>query len=147
MGIAPARLAAWTVSEAPESLGFGANCGAGAADLVRTILEIAEARPSGHIVAKGNAGIPKYVCGHIRYDGTPDLMADFAELARNAGAAIIGGCCGTSTEHLAKMRERLETAPKGPPPDLTEVAARLGPLTAPANDNRKRRPPRRRASG
>ena len=146
MGVAPARLSVWAASARPAPIGFGANCGAGAADLVRTILEIADARPAGHIIAKGNAGIPKYISGHIHYDGSPELMADYAEMVRNAGAVIIGGCCGTSAEHLARMRDRLESTSKGPPPDLTEVAARLGPLTAPANGGKKRRPSRRRAN-
>ncbi|NND17064.1 MAG: methionine synthase, partial [Silicimonas sp.] len=78
------------------------------------------------IIAKGNAGIPKYVDGHIHYDGTPDLMADYAVLARDCGATIIGGCCGTTPEHLVKMREALETRTKGPRPTLDQITAALG---------------------
>ncbi|KIT14673.1 betaine--homocysteine S-methyltransferase [Jannaschia aquimarina] len=103
---------------------YGANCGVGASDLVRTVLGFGEG--AGPLVAKGNAGIPKYVDGHIHYDGTPDLMADYALLARDAGARIIGGCCGTTPAHLEKMRAALETVPKGAPPALEEIAAKLG---------------------
>ena len=60
------------------------------------------------IIAKGNAGIPKYADGKIRYDGTPQLMASYACLARDVGAKIIGGCCGTTPEHLTVMRQALE---------------------------------------
>lgn len=78
------------------------------------------------MIAKGNAGIPKYVEGHIHYDGTPEVMADYAEMARNCGARIIGGCCGTTPEHLAAMKAALETRPKGETPTLEEIGAKLG---------------------
>ncbi len=67
-----------------QPLAFGANCGVGASDLLRTILGFAAAGPELPIIAKGNAGIPKYHDGHIHYDGTPELMADYAVLARDA---------------------------------------------------------------
>ncbi|RVV99484.1 betaine--homocysteine S-methyltransferase [Mesobaculum littorinae] len=107
-------------------LAFGANCGVGASDLLRTVLGFAARGEERPLIAKGNAGIPKFVEGHIHYDGTPELMADYAELARNAGARIIGGCCGTTPAHLTEMRRALETRPKGPRPTLEEIAARLG---------------------
>jgi 5-methyltetrahydrofolate--homocysteine methyltransferase len=107
-------------------LAFGANCGVGASDLLRTVLGIVAYGSDRPIVAKGNAGIPKYVEGHIHYDGTPELMADYAALARDSGARIIGGCCGTTPDHLVKMREALETRPKGPRPTLDQITAALG---------------------
>ena len=57
-------------------------------------------------------------------------MADYARLALDAGARIIGGCCGTSPEHLRAMREALEAHRKGEPPDLATIEARLGAITA-----------------
>jgi 5-methyltetrahydrofolate--homocysteine methyltransferase len=107
-------------------LAFGANCGTGASDLMRTVLGFAAEGTERPIIAKGNAGIPKYQDGHIHYDGTPPLMADYAVLARDAGAKIIGGCCGTTPEHLRAMREALETRPRGPRPTLERIAAALG---------------------
>ncbi len=109
---------------------FGANCGTGASDLLRTILGMAEAGPAQPLIAKGNAGIPKYHDGHIHYDGTPELMADYATLARACGAKIIGGCCGTTPEHLKKMREALESSPKGPQPSLDQITAALGAFSS-----------------
>jgi len=111
-------------------LAFGANCGVGASDLLRTVLGFSAAAPSLPIIAKGNAGIPKFVDGHIHYDGTPDLMADYAVLARDCGATIIGGCCGTTPEHLKAMRHALETRPSGPAPDLETIATRLGAFSS-----------------
>jgi 5-methyltetrahydrofolate--homocysteine methyltransferase len=107
-------------------LAFGANCGVGASDLLRTVLGFVEAGAILPLIAKGNAGIPKYHEGHIHYDGTPDLMADYAVLARDCGAHIIGGCCGTTPEHLKYMREALEERPKGPRPTLDQIVAALG---------------------
>lgn len=107
-------------------IGFGANCGTGAADLLRTVLGFAAQGTERPIIAKGNAGIPKYHDGQIHYDGTPALMADYAVLARDAGVRIIGGCCGTMPEHLREMRDALESRERGPRPTLEEIASALG---------------------
>ncbi|WP_101068042.1 betaine--homocysteine S-methyltransferase [Roseovarius salinarum] len=114
-------------------LAFGANCGVGASDLLRTVLGFVAQGPELPVIAKGNAGIPKYEHGHIHYDGTPDLMAEYAVLARDAGATIIGGCCGTMPEHLAKMHEALETRPRGPRPTLEQITEALGPFSSAAD--------------
>jgi 5-methyltetrahydrofolate--homocysteine methyltransferase len=98
----------------------------GASDLLRTVLGFAAAGPERPIIAKGNAGIPRYHEGHIHYDGTPELMAEYAVLARDAGATIIGGCCGTMPEHLRTMREALEARPRAERPALEVIAERLG---------------------
>ncbi|MEY1555484.1 betaine--homocysteine S-methyltransferase [Yoonia sp. R2331] len=111
-------------------LGFGANCGTGASDLLRTVLGMADAGARQPLISKGNAGIPKYHDGHIHYDGTPELMADYAQLARDCGATIIGGCCGTTPEHLRYMREALETRPKGDRPALDAIVAALGDFSS-----------------
>ncbi len=109
-----------------QPLAIGANCGVGASDLIRTLQGFASKSPELPLISKGNAGIPKYVQGHIHYDGTPDLMAQYAVIARNSGAKIIGGCCGTMPEHLVKMRAALEDTPRGPAPDLDRVQSALG---------------------
>ena len=111
-------------------LAYGANCGTGASDLLRTVLGFTA--KGGHlpIIAKGNAGIPKYHEGHIHYDGTPDLMADYAVMARNCGATIIGGCCGTMPEHLVAMRAALDSRPKSSAPELEEIVAALGAFSS-----------------
>jgi 5-methyltetrahydrofolate--homocysteine methyltransferase len=111
-------------------IAFGANCGTGAPDLLRTVLGITAAAPDAVVIAKANAGIPRYVNGHIHYDGTPALMADYACLARDAGARLIGGCCGTTAEHLVAMRAALESRPRGAQPTLDEIRGRLGEFTS-----------------
>ena len=143
MGVTADRLPRMAAKLDPAPVAVGANCGVGASDLVRTILGMA-GQNGLPLIAKGNAGIPKYVDGHIHYDGTPDLMADYAVMARDAGASIIGGCCGTTPEHLRKMRAALEAAPKGAPPALDEVAAKLGGFSSEADGTGGAAPARRR---
>ncbi len=129
MGLTPKAFGAVTAALAVQPVAIGANCGVGASELVATVLGISEARPDAAVVAKGNCGIPQYVDGHIHYTGTPELMADYARIALDAGAKIIGGCCGTSPEHLAAMRKSLETYTKGERPSVELIEQRLGPVS------------------
>ena len=128
-----------------QPVAIGANCGTGASDLLRTVLGLAGATDL-PIVAKGNAGIPRYVDGHIHYNGTPELMADYAVMARDAGARIVGGCCGTGPEHLRAMREALKTRPRGDAPDLPAVEAALGGFSS-ADDGSSGEGPKRERRG
>jgi methionine synthase I (cobalamin-dependent) len=131
MGLTPAELAGMARGLNPAPLGYGANCGTGAAELVAALVNIGDAaRPDDVIIAKGNCGVPYFVESQIRYDGTPSLMADYARLARDAGARIIGGCCGTTPAHIKAMREALAEHVPGSKPTLVEIAERLGKLTA-----------------
>jgi methionine synthase I (cobalamin-dependent) len=129
MGITPKAFGALTAALPTQPVAIGANCGVGASELVATVLGISAARPDAAVVAKGNCGIPQYVDGHIHYTGTPELMADYARIALDAGAKIIGGCCGTSPEHLAAMRKSLESYTKGERPTVEVIEQRLGPVS------------------
>lgn len=129
MGITPKAFGAITAALAVQPAAIGANCGVGASELIATVLGITEARPEAAVVAKGNCGIPQYVDGHIHYTGTPELMADYARIALDAGAKIIGGCCGTSPDHLAAMRRALEGHSRGEKPTVALIEAKLGPVS------------------
>jgi 5-methyltetrahydrofolate--homocysteine methyltransferase len=126
MGVTPAQLAAQVERLPNPPLAYGANCGLGTSDLLRTITSFAASGNERPLIAKGNAGIPRYHGNHIHYDGTVELMADYACLARDLGVRIIGGCCGTGPEHLRAMREALETRPKDVRPSLEAITGRLG---------------------
>ncbi|CUH68765.1 Bifunctional homocysteine S-methyltransferase/5,10-methylenetetrahydrofolate reductase [Thalassovita gelatinovora] len=149
MGLTSAQMVDMVEKLPNPPIAFGANCGVGASDLLRTVLSFAAQGTERPIIAKGNAGIPKYHDGHIHYDGTPDLMAEYAVLARDAGATIIGGCCGTMPEHLAAMHDALVTRPRGPRPTLEQITTALGGFSsasdgtgtdsAPARRSRRRR--------
>jgi methionine synthase I (cobalamin-dependent) len=130
MGITPTAFGALATSLATQPVAIGANCGVGASELIATVMGITAARPDAYVVAKGNCGIPQYHDGHIHYTGTPELMADYARIAIDAGAKIIGGCCGTSPDHLAAMRVALEAHTKGPRPSIELVEEKLGAVSA-----------------
>jgi 5-methyltetrahydrofolate--homocysteine methyltransferase len=131
MGLSPADFVEFVHTLDPKPVAYGANCGVGASDLTATIVQLsAAAHPGDIIIAKGNAGIPFFEGGKIKYNGTPDLMADYSRLARDSGARIVGGCCGTSAEHLAHMRSALNSYTPGEKPSVETIVARLGPVTA-----------------
>ena len=147
MGMTSAQMVDMVEALENPPIAFGANCGVGASDLLRTVLGFAAQGTERPIIAKGNAGIPKYHDGHIHYDGTPELMAEYDVLARDCGAAIIGGCCGTMPEHLEKMHEALSTRPRGPRPTLDEVTARLGGFSSAADGTSDDEAPKRERRG
>ncbi len=132
------------IKEIPnQPIAFGANCGVGASDLLRTILGFVKEKSNLPIIAKGNAGIPKYHDGHIHYDGTPELMGQYAVMARNSGAKIIGGCCGTMPEHLVSMREALENTAITSASTLAEVEAAMGGFSSADDGTSGVAPPKR----
>jgi methionine synthase I (cobalamin-dependent) len=128
MGITPAELAG--LHRKHHLAACGSNCGVSPSELVASIVNLAAASDSSAVlVAKANCGIPQYVDGAIRFNGTPELMGVYAGLALDAGARIIGGCCGTSPDHLRVMRRALESHVRGPKPDLATIEARLGGIS------------------
>ena len=72
-------------------------------------------------------------------------MADYARLAIDSGARIIGGCCGTSCDHLAAMREAVDNHIKAQRPTVETIVERIGPMRntvaapAPTRERRGRR--------
>jgi 5-methyltetrahydrofolate--homocysteine methyltransferase len=128
MSLTPADLA--DVAHKHHLAGCGSNCGVGPSELVASILNLAAAsQPGAVLVAKANCGLPQYVDGAIRYNGTPELMATYVHMALDAGARIVGGCCGTSPEHLAAMRVAIDQYVPGEKPTAERIETILGPLT------------------
>jgi len=136
MGLSPAAFADQAMAYDPKPAAFGANCGVGAADLLVAVLAMTEQHPDAMIVAKANCGIPQAVGGEIKYTGTPDLMANYAQIAVDAGAKIIGGCCGTTAEHLRSMRDALDGHQKNSRPDVAMIVESLGPMVSAAAADR-----------
>lgn len=130
MGITPESFARHCAEHDHGPTAFGSNCGVGAAELVAAIVNMRGAIDDDQIlIAKANCGIPEWHGGELSYNGTPELMADYAVLARDAGARIIGGCCGTTPEHIRTMRAALDNTPRGPAPDLATITERLGQIS------------------
>ena len=153
MGLAPASMPATLAGQATAPVAVGANCGVGASDLLSSVLDMTAADPSAVVVAKANCGIPEIRGDKVVYTGTPELMADYTRMAMDAGARIIGGCCGTSCNHLRYMRKALDehlSEDKAPRPTVEEIVEKIGPMknaTSSANDEapRRERRGRRRA--
>lgn len=147
MGVRPTEAMINSRSLPVRLVAFGANCGIGPAQLLDSVLGMAQgARADDIIVAKSNCGLPVMSDDmKIRYNGTPEIMADYARLARDAGARIIGGCCGTTPAHVRAMVEALAASNKRAAPTYEEVERLLGPIrknTTQAGDAGRRRPSR-----
>ncbi len=130
----------------PSPVAIGANCGVGAPDILVSVLAMTETSPF-PVVSKGNCGVPQFQGTEVVYSGTPELMARYAVLAADAGARIVGGCCGTTPEHLAAMRAALDRRAPGERPTVESIVAGVGPLAnmtpsaagAPARERRRAR--------
>jgi 5-methyltetrahydrofolate--homocysteine methyltransferase len=101
MGVDPARAAREAVAAGADIV--GANCGNGIANMIAITTEMRAAVPNTPILIHANAGMPVFEGGKTVFKETPaDMAARVAELI-TAGANIIGGCCGTTPEHIAAM--------------------------------------------
>ena len=86
---------------------IGGNCGNGPDEIIPVIAKMRAAEPDVILVAKSNAGMPELVDMKAVYRAEPSAMADYALQIRDAGASIIGACCGSTPAHLAAMADAL----------------------------------------
>lgn len=115
---------------------MGVNCSGGPAQVLRLIMIMRQVVPELPIAAMPNAGWPELTAGgRVMYPATPAYFADFALKLTAAGAAIVGGCCGTTEAHIAAMRRALD----GPRPahitlpkvEIVQEAERVTAVTDP----------------
>jgi methionine synthase I (cobalamin-dependent)/5,10-methylenetetrahydrofolate reductase len=85
----------------------GTNCGRGVSHVLHIVEEFG-AQSQALISAFPNAGFPEYVAGRVMYLASPEYMATMAERMVDAGANIVGGCCGTGPREIAAIAERLK---------------------------------------
>ncbi|MBM3123729.1 MAG: bifunctional homocysteine S-methyltransferase/methylenetetrahydrofolate reductase [Chloroflexi bacterium] len=90
---------------------IGVNCSGGPSQLLRILKQMKQAVPEGKFWVKPNAGWPEQVGGRIMYPADPEYFGEYAVSLRESGANVIGGCCGTTPQHIAAMKRALETAP------------------------------------
>jgi 5-methyltetrahydrofolate--homocysteine methyltransferase len=128
MGLLPKDIHGVADGLAEAPLAVGANCGVGASDILASLLDMTDAKPDATVIVKGNCGIPEFRGSEIHYSGTPELMSEYARLAVDAGAKIIGGCCGTSFEHLAAMRKAIDGHAKAERPTVAKIVEHIGPM-------------------
>jgi 5-methyltetrahydrofolate--homocysteine methyltransferase len=105
MGVSPED-AAKAASEAGADI-IGANCGNGIERMIEIVKEIRAAVPGKPILVHANAGLPTNVDGKDVFPESPEDMAKLAPSLAEAGANVIGGCCGTTPEHIKAIREAL----------------------------------------
>lgn len=141
MGLLPQAAADTFAAQPSAPLAIGANCGVGASDILVTLLHMKDAPYA--IITKGNCGVPHFEGTEVVYSGTPKLMANYANLAIDAGARIIGGCCGTTPEHLASMRAAIDSHVRGPEPTIDMIVEQTGPLTNVMPTDNAKKPARR----
>lgn len=145
MGVRPADAMRNSKNLGAPLVAFGANCGIGPAQLLDSVLGLVQgAAPGDIIVAKSNCGLP--VMGEdmkVRYNGTPEIMSAYARMARDAGARIIGGCCGTTPAHVRAMVQAVQGSARQAPPTYEEIERQIGPIRKRTGDGEAE--PRRRA--
>jgi 5-methyltetrahydrofolate--homocysteine methyltransferase len=86
----------------------GANCGTTLENMESILREYAGTEPGFPLWAKPNAGMPRLENGHTFYDVTPDGMAAFATRYVELGARVVGGCCGSTPEHVAAIAKAVK---------------------------------------
>ena len=105
MGLSPTDVVA--ALDALPLAALGANCGRSLDDTAAIVSEFAQSGMSAPLWIKPNAGVPQIVGDAVVYPEDPDsFAARLAEFAP-AGAQILGGCCGSTPEHLAALRRAL----------------------------------------
>ncbi len=115
LGDSPAKVARrlWEAGAAV----VGVNCSGGPVQLLRLLRQMHIAVPEARLWVKPNAGWPEEVAGRIMYPATPEYFGEYTWAFAQAGAQMIGGCCGTTPEHIAAIRAALDAGPPaGPAP-------------------------------
>ena len=105
MGVSPERAGEAMIQAGASAV--GGNCGNGPEELIPVIEKMRAAFPDAVLVAKGNVGQPMLVGMAVAYETTPEMMAGFAQRFRDAGANVVGACCGSTPPHLQAMAEAL----------------------------------------
>ena len=96
-----------------EGLGvdvIGFNCGLGPAQMI-PLVEALAACSSTPIMVMPNAGLPESVNGNTVYNVTPDEFAGYMQQIANIGVSYLGGCCGTTPDHIKALIERTKDIP------------------------------------
>lgn len=110
MGISPEAMATALIAAGADIV--GANCGVGFAQMVEVVAAIKSAAGATPILIHANAGLPKNINGTDVFPETPAMAAAVVPALLKAGARVIGGCCGTTPEHIAAISRQVNKARK-----------------------------------
>ena len=85
----------------------GSNCGNGIRDMISIVTAIRAVDKNIPVIIQANAGLPEYIDGKTVFRESPEMMASYIPDLLKEGANIIGGCCGTTPEHIREMGKAL----------------------------------------
>jgi len=105
MGASPEEMVKVAKTEGADII--GSNCGNGIADMIGIVKAIRSFDADIPVMIQANAGMPELIDGKTVYRESPELMASYVDELVKAGSNIIGGCCGTTPEHIRKIRQAL----------------------------------------
>jgi len=105
-GLSPEAAAAAALDAGADAV--GANCGEGFADMIEVLHAMRPAARGLPIMAQPNAGLPRIEGSSLVYPEGPDYAAALAPALLDAGAGLLGGCCGTTPEHIAAIRRAVD---------------------------------------
>ena len=102
IGVSPEEAVTFLEAEGADVI--GANCSTGPNDVLEVVERMARLTKT-PIAAQPNAGLPREVQNRLIFLATPEYMAEYARRFIQAGASMVGGCCGTTPEHIKEMRK------------------------------------------
>lgn len=105
MGVSPAEMVEPLLNAGADVI--GSNCGNGSAGMIEIIKEIRAVNNSVPVLIHANAGLPIFEDGVTVFPETPDFMASHVEDMIEAGVNVIGGCCGTTPDHINALRNKI----------------------------------------
>ncbi len=105
MGASPADVVAAVVPLGVTAI--GANCGRSLDDTDAIVTQFVDAAPGLPLWVKPNAGVPKIVGDAVVYEAGPEMLAEHVRAYVDKGASIVGGCCGSTPEHVAAIARAL----------------------------------------
>ena len=136
MGISPSAFGDWWLANSHVHA-IGANCGIGPGDAVAAAFDIGNVAPEAVTITKANCGIPLYQTEGLTYPIGPDKMGTYVDLALRSGARIIGACCGSTPDHVAAIREAVDSFTGGLRPERAEIETRLEAALRPSPASRR----------
>jgi 5-methyltetrahydrofolate--homocysteine methyltransferase len=106
MGVTPEK--AFETLSGFGAAALGGNCGNGPEEIIEVVTKMHGINSDTILVAKANAGIPELVAGKAVYRASPETMANYAVQSYQAGARLIGACCGSTPDHIAAISQALD---------------------------------------
>lgn len=110
-GFTPAKVAADLVRAGADVIGV--NCAGGPAQISHILETMHTCVPRARLSAMPNAGFPESVNGRVMYPASAEYFGDYALTFQALGARIVGGCCGSTPDHIAAMRRAIDAAARG----------------------------------